>query len=81
MAAESIRQEHANLVSRSDFRTALDIAMLEYSEQLAGALTETPEAQAYKLRGAHEFVRVLLGLSRMPSKAPRTDHDNLPKDD
>lgn len=81
MAGEAARQDHANLVSRSDFRTFLDAAMLEYTEQVASAIAEHPEAEAWRLRGAHEFVRVLLSLSRVPSKQPRHDPYNLPKDD
>jgi hypothetical protein len=81
MAADSVKQDHIHLISRNEFRLALDVAMLEYSHQVSGSLVGEPEAQAYKLQGAHEFMNVLLGLSSVPTKQKRTDPFNLPRDD
>lgn len=73
-SSEQRVRKHAALISRSEFRDALDTAMLEYCRQESAAPdTGTGE----RIRGAHAFVSVFLGLAELRTTTTRTDPDNL----
>lgn len=66
---------HAELIARADFRTALDVAMLEYVRQQSALAGDA--ARGDRIQGAHEFVSVFLSLAKLSSSPTRRDLDNL----
>lgn len=75
-SSESRVKKHANLIARPEFRDAVDTAMLELCRQE----TMDPDVDTgQRLRGAHAFMSVFLGLAEIRTAPVRNDPDNLLK--
>jgi len=59
------------------FLDAIDAAMLQYGNNI-DAESSADVSSGVKLKGAREFVRVLMTLTDQPTVTPRRDLDNLP---
>lgn len=68
---------HANLIAKPEFRSALDVAMLEFTRDAIKATADNPAAVAHRLEGAHQFVRTFLELSERVTITKTRDPDNL----
>jgi hypothetical protein len=79
-ADERSVKRHADLVARSDLRVALDVAMAQYAHQTLKATDSKPEAVAYKLKGAHEFMNTLLTLAAPMTQPTKFSDVNLPEE-
>lgn len=73
-------KRHADLVARLDVHQFLDIAMLEYTNTQADRAEHKPDAAAYRIQGAREFILIFLALSKQNTTTTRTDNLNLPKE-
>ena len=72
---------HRDLITREDFRNAIDTALLEYQSQLSLKCTDQYAAMRNGLciLGANEFVAVLRKLADKDDVAPMVKpNDNLP---
>lgn len=66
----------SQLVVNPTFLDAIDSALLQYGETLDDQQAAAVES-GVRQKGAREFVKVLLNLSKTIDIPPRPDHDNL----
>lgn len=66
---------HADLVSTSQFASALDAALLEYGSKCSRE--NNPADAGLLLRGAHEFATTFCQLSEPRMRLEIKDRDNL----
>lgn len=69
--------KHNELLQLPAFELAVDTALAEYMRQLAERGEESPWSTHYRMAGAHEFIAVLKGLSRMPEPVKYLTPTNL----
>lgn len=70
-------KRHADLIAKPALREALETAMLEYCRRQAA----TPDpGTGERIKGAHDFVSVFLGLAEEETSDRHYDPDNLQRE-
>lgn len=68
-------QAHDNIFSLEPVRHSLDTALLQYQRQL---LDIPPNPATFeRIRGAQEFISILMNLTLTPQPVKKSDSDNL----
>ena len=68
---------HQDVMSHPSFQTAAKTALLEYQTQLCNGPAEAALVAVHRLRGAEDFLRILLNLGEPQKPAPKPANDAL----
>lgn len=71
--------EHRQMVDSVAFIRACDFSMMQYQQQVTGAVVDGTSAASagLRLQGAIEFLNLLRNLSESPPAPPKRTNDNL----
>lgn len=61
-ADKPVAQAHSDIAASQAFQTAASVALLEYQFRMASGEPTVAAVTAFKLRGAQEFLGILLNL-------------------
>jgi len=71
--------QHAQLVAAPWFQKAMDLAMLQFVNNLpSGTDPHVAIANAHQLEGARDFVKLFMNFSEVPTKSNPVSSANLP---
>lgn len=71
--------QHAQLVASPWFQKAMDLAMLQFVDNLRrGEDPHAAIAAAHQLEGARDFVKLFMSFSETPTKSNPVSSANLP---
>lgn len=72
-----VANEHSELMASKGFREAAKVALVEYQRQKLTGDVQNPAASSLKLKGAQEFLDVLMNLGEPEAKREETDTNVL----
>lgn len=78
LADGASRKKHADLMASTSMRAFLSVALLEHMDRAIRQTGPDNAAEcAFRIKGAREFVDILMNLSDLPTTSKRRDLDNL----